>query len=207
MKKKTLLHLALSASLPQGRRPRSPSAPGIPRASNHPSRNGSRNSAALFMKKTPLLPHPRGRVGPRFRRECAVSWSVVRLAHIEGARRRGRPTKNSTVFIREHLPTFAGLCLSRPRRPCPLLFCLGPLRRADPTFFFDWRLCARFLGTMWAGRPHSLRGGADGDVGAPGTAFIRGDSRAYERADQFYRFAKFCIRFASLCIFSKGGSN
>jgi len=65
---------------------------------------------------------------------------VARLAQIEGARRRGRPTKNSAVFIREHLPTFAGK-------------------------------------KMWAGRPLSLRGGADGDVGAPGTAFIRADSR------------------------------
>jgi len=62
----------------------------------------------------------------------------VRLAHIEGARRRGRPTKNSTLFIREHLPTFAGK-------------------------------------KMWEGRPPSLRGGADGDVGAPGGGFyLRG---------------------------------
>jgi len=74
------------------------------------------------------------RDAPRFRRERAVSRSVVRLAHIEGARRRGRPTKN--------LRGFAVVCLSQPRRPCPLLYLGGS---------------AGDLGTMWAGRPTSLR--------------------------------------------------
>jgi len=79
-------------------------------------------------------------------------------------------------FIRVDSRGFAVVCLSRPRRPCPLLFCLGPLRRADPTFFrlalteqlppvFLCALAAlrENLGTAWAR--------ADGDVGAPGTGF------------------------------------
>ena len=36
---------------------------------------------------------------------------------------------------------------------------------------------ARIEPTRWGGRPHSLRGVADEDVGAPGVVFIRGDSR------------------------------
>ncbi|MFM8981581.1 MAG: hypothetical protein ACKOLA_01505 [Spartobacteria bacterium] len=81
-------------------------------------------------------------MGPRFRRGYAVSWNVVRHAHIDPNRWSGRPT----------------LLEGRGRR--------GNRRS---------RGLLLFAGSC-------------------------GDARAYERADQFYRFA-------SLCIFSKGGSN
>jgi len=77
-----------------------------------------------------------------------------------------RPWVAENFFICADSRGFAVVCLSRPGRPCPLLFlcALAALRE--------------ILGTIWAGTPTLLeKQGPTGASALPGAVFIRVDSR------------------------------